>query len=157
MTERALQDQLGDLWAVCFGCGPQNEHGLRIKSYWSGDESVCAWQPADYHAATPGILNGGIIASIIDCHCVWTAIAYAYQCEGREVGSEPPILYVTSSLHVDYLKPTPMNGPVTLRARIKEVQGKKTTVTCSLFAGDVETVRGEVVAARVSVEWQGRK
>ncbi len=97
MSTRALQDQLGDNW--CWGCGPLNEYGLQIKSYWAEDGAVCMWDPKPYHAAGPKrILNGGIIATVIDCHCVCTAIAAAYQSEGRGIGTTPAIWYATGSL-----------------------------------------------------------
>src|SRR5689334_17131544 len=103
----------------CWGCGPHNEHGLHVESRWAGEETVCIWQPAPYHMAGPRhVLNGGIIATIIDCHSVRTAIANHYRLEGRALDSEPGIWCVTAALEVTYLRPTPIAGPVTLRARI---------------------------------------
>ena len=139
----------------CWGCGSLNEHGLRIKSYWSGDESVCTWEPRSYHSAgPPGILNGGIIASIADCHCICTAIATAYREENRKIGSEPLSWYATGSLRITYRSPTPINGPVTLRAHIIERTDRKTTLGCSLVAGEKECASAEVVAVRVPPEWK---
>ena len=91
MTKIAFQDLIEDNF--CFGCGPINEQGLQIKSYWDGPGvSICTYLPEPFQTAGPrGILNGGIIATLIDCHCVCTAIAYAYEREGREVGSVPEI------------------------------------------------------------------
>lgn len=149
MDQQAFQDKFPDEGTHCFGCGRSNEHGLQIKSYWSGDEAVCTWQPKDYHLAAPGVFNGGIIATIIDCHCVCTAIASAYRAEGREIGTKPSIWYVTALLQVTYIRPTPMNGPVVLRARVKEMKERKTIVICSLFAKEQECAHGEVVAVRV--------
>ena len=100
------------------------------------------------------ILNGGIIATIIDCHCICTAIAAAYRAEGRAMNTEPFIWYATGSLNVSYLKPTPIQEPVVLRARVTETKGKKTIVTCSLYAREDECARGEVVAVRVSSAWR---
>ena len=83
MAESSFQDQIKE--NHCWGCGPANEHGLRIKSYWSGEEAVCTWQPGEQHSAGPlEILNGGVIATLFDCHCVCTAIAAAYRAESRE-------------------------------------------------------------------------
>jgi len=150
--ERAFQDQIRENY--CWGCGSLNEHGLQIKSFWSGNEAVCTWRPKGYHSAAPQhILNGGIIATIIDCHCVCTAIAAAYRAEGREIGTDPPIWHVTGSLQVSYLRPTPINEPVILRARIKEIKERKTILTCSLFAKGAECARGEVVALRMPADW----
>ena len=151
MDQKIIQDQKKENF--CWGCGKDNEHGLQIKSYLSGDELVCTWQPKEYHMAAPGILNGGIIASIIDCHSVWAAIVAAYQTEGREINTEPLIWYVAGSLQITYLKPTPMKCPVILRARVKEIKERKTTVNCSLFANGDECARGEVVAIRVPAAW----
>ena len=152
---KPLQDMIEG--NVCWGCGSDNKYGLQIKSYQSGDELICTWEPAEYHMAAPGVLNGGIIASIIDCHSIWAAVVEAYRSEGREINSEPLIWYVTGSLHVTYLRPTPMDGPVVLRARVKEVNGKSTTVTCSLFGKEEECARGEVVAVRLSTLWNQEK
>lgn len=96
---RAFQEQIPDNY--CWGCGSANPRGLQIKSYWSGDRAVCSWQARDYHAAGPRhVLNGGIIATIIDCHCVCAAIAAVYRKEGRAIGTEPGIWYATASLRV---------------------------------------------------------
>jgi acyl-coenzyme A thioesterase PaaI-like protein len=150
MEQEAIQDQWPEAFKTCWGCGENNEHGLRIKSYWDGDEAVCEWQPEDHHIAFPGYLNGGIIATIIDCHSVNTANSAAYRAQGREPGTEPYIFYVTGSMRIDYLQPTPLGKPVTLRARIKEMEERKTVVTCSLFSDGVECVKGETVAVRLS-------
>jgi hypothetical protein len=89
MERAAFQDQITDNF--CFGCGPTNQQGLRIKSYWDGpNESICTYQPESHqNAGSKQFLNGGIIATLIDCHCICTAIAYAYRDEGREIGSSP--------------------------------------------------------------------
>ena len=74
---------------ICFGCGKNTKNGLHIKSYWSGKAAECKWMPKDNHQGWSGIMNGGIIATIIDCHCMGTAMAYAYKKENRTLGSEP--------------------------------------------------------------------
>lgn len=153
MDQDAFQDHIAE--KHCWGCGVLNEHGLRIRSHWTDDEAVCTWQPKGWHKAGPEhILNGGVIATIIDCHCICTAIANAYRAEGRAMNTEPGIWYVTASLQVTYLKPTPIHEPVVLRARVKEIKGKKTIVTCSLLANDEECAHGEVVAVRVPPAWR---
>lgn len=153
MDQHVFQDHIAE--KHCWGCGILNERGLQIKSTWSGDEAVCTWQPMDYHLAGPThVLNGGIIATIIDCHSICTAIAAAHRAEGRAMNTEPSIWYATASLQVTYLKPTPINEPVVLRARVKEMKGKKTIITCSLFAEGEECARGEVVAVRVPPAWR---
>jgi acyl-coenzyme A thioesterase PaaI-like protein len=155
---RAFQDDLGDIgFAHCWGCGSKNEHGLRIKSYWVGDEAVCTWQPEPYHVASPGIVSGGIIATIMDCHCAATACAAAYRAQGRPISAEDPLTYVTASLQVTYLRHTPSAAPVHLRARVTEMAGRKVTVACSLYSGEDECARAEVVAARVPNTWHAEQ
>ena len=136
-----------------------NEHGLQIKSYWEGDVAICRWTPFPWHAAGPEhILNGGIIATIFDCHCVCTAIANHYREEGRALSGEPPIWCVPGGLEVSYLRPTPIDRPVTLLADIEERKGKKTVLTCSLRSDDLECATARLVAIRVPPEWrEGQK
>ena len=149
MDQLSFQDQIPH--NQCWGCGPQNDFGLRIKSYWDGDESVCLYQPQPHQmAGPPDVLNGGIIASLIDCHCVCTAIAAAYRGEGREVGSTPQIWYATGSLQVTYMRPTSINALVELRAKIVNHGPKKTALTCAVRSGGEECARGEVMAVRVA-------
>lgn len=148
---------LQDAWpnATCYGCGPANPYGLQIKSYWSddGSEAVCLFQPQpQYNAGFPNVMYGGLVASLIDCHSIWTAIATAYRDEGREHGSLPAISYVTGSLNVRYLKPTPLDKPVLLRARITEKGPRRSTVQCDLYAGDTQTAEGTVTAVRFELD-----
>ena len=139
----------------CFGCGAWNENGLRIMSEWDGEDSVCVFEPKPHHAAMPpDVMNGGIIAAVIDCHSVCTAIADAYRRAGREIGEGPVLWYATGSLRVNYRKPTPVAGPITVRTQITRVDGKKTFMKSKLtsFEG-VMTVDGEVLAVQVPTEW----
>jgi acyl-coenzyme A thioesterase PaaI-like protein len=138
----------------CFGCGAANESGLRIESFYEGGESVCTFEPAPEHSAGPKhVLNGGILATVIDCHAVCTAMAAAYEAEGREIGSEPPLWYATGSLKVDYLLPCPIDGEVVVRARVQSSEGRKTWVDVSAVAKGREVARGSVLAVRVPPEW----
>ena len=139
----------------CYGCGAWNDKGLQIKSYWDGDASVCVFQPEPHHAAMPpDVMNGGTIASIIDCHCVCSAMADAYRTEGREVGEGDTIWYATASLTVNYRKPTRIDGPVTARARIIEKTDRKTSHAVDFFSYDgVLTCDATVLSIRVPDEW----
>jgi acyl-coenzyme A thioesterase PaaI-like protein len=150
---RAFQDYYDDAVSVCYGCGRLNEQGLQIKSFWDGEEAVCAFRPRPYHTAIPGYVYGGLIASLIDCHSTGTAAAAAYRAEGRPMDSPPTRRYVTASLHVDYLRPTPIDGELVVRARVKELRGRKATISCSLYAGGEETARGEVVVVQMPESW----
>ena len=149
MSEKAFQDYYPDQMSYCYGCGRLNEYGLQIKSFWEGDETVCIFQPRSYHIAVPGYVYGGLLASLIDCHGTGTAAAAAYRAEGRSMDSEPPLRFLTASLHVDYLKPTPLGVPLEVRGNVQEVKGRKVVITASIKANGEITVRGEVVAVQV--------
>ena len=150
MEARAFQDHYPDDVAWCYGCGRLNEHGLHIRSHWDGDETVARFTPQPYHTAVPGTVYGGLIASLIDCHSTGTAAAAAYRAAGRAMDTEPPFRFVTGSLHVDYLRPTPLEGPLTVRAQVKEIKGRKVVVTSQLYAGNELCARGEVVVVQMS-------
>jgi acyl-coenzyme A thioesterase PaaI-like protein len=147
MSPTYFQDHMpGNL---CFGCGSENPEGLQIHSFWDGDEAVCVWTSQSRYQGWKGLLNGGILATLIDCHCMGTAMAAAYRSEGRELGSEPYYRYATAHIAVDYLKPTPNDGPVVLRAQVIEISGRKVRLTCQAFVDGVQTATAEVVAVRV--------
>lgn len=149
MPTKAFQDYYPENVAHCYGCGRLNEHGHQIKTFWEGGETVTRFTPQPHHTAIPGYVYGGLIASLIDCHCTGTAAAAMYRAEGREMDTEPAFRFVTASLQVDYLKPTPLNGELLVRGRVKEIRGRKVVVEATLYAGEVITARGEVVAAQM--------
>ena len=149
MTEKAFQDYYPDHLSHCYGCGRLNEQGLQIKSYWDGEETVCIYQPRPYHIAIPGYVYGGLIASLIDCHCTGTAAAAAYRAEDRAMDTEPPLRFLTGSLHVDYVRPTPLGVPLEIRARVKEIKGRKVVIAATLSAQGEVCARGEVVAVQM--------
>ena len=134
---------------ICFGCGAENEEGLRIKSCWQGEESLCEWMPEPKYQGWSGLLNGGIMATLIDCHCMGTAIAHAYKMENRSLGSQPEYRYATGTMEIKYLRPTSSLSPVTLRATVIETKPKKTTMMCSLFSEGQQTVEAKVIAIKV--------
>ena len=144
----AFQDQ-GSV-RYCHGCGAGNERGLRLKSYWDGAEAVASWNAEAHHCGgTRENLNGGIIASLIDCHSLNLAIAHAYRAEGRPIGSAPRIGYVTAKLNISYLKPTPIDRPIQLRARIAKLEGRKAWMRCTVSAAGEICATGEVLGVRV--------
>jgi acyl-coenzyme A thioesterase PaaI-like protein len=155
MTDKAFQDYYPENVAHCYGCGRLNEHGYQIKTYWDGDETVTHFTPESFHTAIPGYIYGGLLASLIDCHSTGTAAAAAYRAEGRAPDTEPAFRFVTASLHVDYLKPTPLNGPLEIRGKVKEIKGRKVVVNSTIFANGVATVRGEVVAVQMPESFLG--
>lgn len=133
---------------VCFGCG-HNHEGLQIKSYWDGAVSVCEWESEEKYHGWSNLMNGGIMATLIDCHCMGTAMAYAYKMEGRGLDSMPEYRYATGTLSVKYLKPTP-NTTVQLRATVIEAKGRKTVLKCDLLdENGNKTAEADVVAIRV--------
>ena len=148
MEEKPFQDYYPDSVAHCYGCGRLNPQGHRIRTFWEGDESVTRFLPEPYHTAIPGYVYGGLIASLIDCHGTGTAAAAMYRAEGREMDTLPPFRFVTASLRVDYLKPTPL-GELVIRGRVKEVKGRKVVVEATLYAGDTATARGEIVTVQM--------
>jgi acyl-coenzyme A thioesterase PaaI-like protein len=141
----SLQERYGPQ-TVCFGCGPANPNGLHIGSYPDGDEVVAEWQPQPHHQAFPGVLNGGIIGTLMDCHSNWAA---AYHLMQRRGADRPPAT-VTADYHVRMLKPTPTDAPVQIRARVVESTGERATVEATLEAGGQVTAscRGTFVAVR---------
>ena len=149
MHQKAFQDYYPDQLSYCYGCGRLNEHGLQIKSYWDGDETVSYFQPKPYHMALPGYVYGGLIASLIDCHGTGTASAAAYRAEGREMDTEPALRFVTASLHVDYVRPTPLGKPLEVRAEAKEIKGRKVVVSARVLVDGEVCARGEVVAVQM--------
>ena len=155
MSDKAFQDYYPDDVSQCYGCGRLNEHGHRIKSYWDGEESVCVFTPEPHHTAIPGFVYGGMIASVIDCHSTGPAAAAAYRAAGREMDTDPPLRFVTASLHVDFLAPTPLGGPLEVRGVVKELKGRKVVVTSTLSAMGQLCARGEVVAVQMPERlWQ---
>ncbi len=149
MDQRAFQDYYPDELGHCYGCGRLNEQGLRLRSYWEGEETVATFIPRPYHIAIPGYVYGGLIASLIDCHGTGTASAAAYRAAGRAMDTEPSLRFVTASLHVDYLRPTPMGVTLEVRGRVKEVKGRKVVVTAEVSAEGQVCARGEVIAVQM--------
>ncbi len=134
---------------VCFGCGIHNPDGLQIKSFWEGDESVCIFNSEEKYHGWSNLMNGGIIATVIDCHCMGTAMAEAYKREDRELDSLPEYRYATGTLNVKYLKPTSNNHPLELRTKIIEVKNRKTVMHCDAYSKGEKVAEAEVIAIRV--------
>ena len=146
MRQKAFQDYYSDYTSQCYGCGRLNEHGLQIKSFWDGEQSVCHFTPKPYHKAVEGFVYGGLIASLIDCHSTGTASAAMYKAQSRPLGSKPELRFVTASLHVDYLKPTPISQPLEIRAWTESITDRKVVVSSTLSAQEKVCAKGRVVA-----------
>ena len=149
MTDSAVfQDYLPG--KVCFGCGADNPQGLQIKSRWEGDLSVCDWSPRAQHEGWAGLTCGGVIATIVDCHCIATAMATAYRNENRALDSEPRYLFATGTLNVKYLKPTDNRAPLRLQAQVSQIKmEKKYTVHCDVYSQGEKTAEAEVICLLV--------
>lgn len=146
---RFLNREVGRGIAHCHGCGRLNPDGLHIESRWEGDEAVCRFVPRPEHTAIPGYVYGGLLASLIDCHATGTAAAASYRAQGRAMDSSPALRFVTASLQVDFLRPTPLGPPLEVRARAEEIGEKKVVLALTLSAQGEITVRGRVVAVRM--------
>ena len=134
---------------VCFGCGSLNPDGLQIKSYMEGDECVAVWQSDDKYHGWQAVLNGGILATLIDCHSMAAALQAAYASENRPLGSDPVYRYATGTITIRYLLPTSNERPITLRARVESASGRKTQVTCRTYVDGTQTAEADIVAVRV--------
>src|SRR5262249_14643527 len=120
-VERSFQDQGAVLH--CYGCGADNAQGFQIKSFGAGEEAVCRFRPEPHQCGgRKEIVNGGVIATLIDCHSLNLAVARAYRDEGLAIGTEPRIGYVTGNLNVSYLKPAPIDRELEFRAKITKIE-----------------------------------
>jgi len=133
---------------MCFGCGPANERGLRIRSFLvpERDEVVCEWKPEPHHLAFPGVLNGGICGALLDCHSNWAACMHLMKTSGA---TTPPCT-VTAEFEVKLKRPTPMDATLTIAARVVESQAARATVEASITANGkiTATCRGTFIAVK---------
>ena len=152
MSDLPIQAHYPDKHATCFGCGINNQAGYQIKSYWDGETALCRFTPGPEQTAFPGVVYGGLIASLIDCHSAACAAAAAYRAEGREPGNGPAITMVTGELKISYRAPTPMGPELLLSAKAVEVHPKKVLVRCELGPKGSVTAVGESIFVRA--DWQ---
>lgn len=127
--EKSLQEQYAPQ-SICFGCGPANDKGLHINSFVEGEHVVAQWHPKEEHQAFPGMLNGGIIGALLDCHCNWTA---AWHLMNTSKAEQPPCC-VTANYAIKLLRPTPVDAPVELKARVLSAQDDRATIAGELYA-----------------------
>jgi acyl-coenzyme A thioesterase PaaI-like protein len=145
MSEPCLQERYAPKNA-CFGCGPANASGLRVRSFPSGDRVVADWQPSVEHEAFPGVLNGGIIGALLDCHCNWTA---AWHLMVRAGLAHPPCT-VTADYAISLKRPTPTDGPLHLEAWVESSSDDRAVILGELTSGGkvCATCRGNFVAVK---------
>jgi acyl-coenzyme A thioesterase PaaI-like protein len=144
----AVQDSYPDDFSHCYGCGRLNAHGLQIKTRWDGDETLTCFTPKPDQIAMPGFVYGGLIASLVDCHAMATASAAVERAAGRDIGEAESPRFVTASLKVDFLKPTPTGVPLEIRARAVEIGERKVRIAARVLASGVVTAHGDVLAVR---------
>lgn len=149
MKAKSIQDHYPDEYSYCYGCGRLNEKGHQIKSYPDGEEAVAHFTPQPYYIAVPGFVYGGLIASLIDCHGIGTAAIAYNRAKGNEASSDSVPRYVTASLQIDYLKPTPLGVELELRGKVLELKGRKAISQVEVFANGSLTARGTVVAVQI--------
>lgn len=150
-SEKAIQDHYPPKFAHCFGCGPANPHGLKLKSYLRGDRTEARFTPdGRYSGGVPGNVYGGMIASLLDCHGTASAAAFAYRNRGRVMGDEGAVIrFVTASLHIDYRRPTPLGTELLVTGALTSIEGRKAFVSLALHAGGEECARGEMCAIEI--------
>lgn len=144
-----VEKSLQEIYApngICFGCGVKNEKGLQIKSFVSGEEVTVEWRSAPHHQAFPGMLSGGIVGTLLDCHSNWTAAHFLM----KQNGKDAPDCTVTANYSVKLLRPTPVDAPIYLKARVVESAEDRATVEAELVAGDkvCATCRGLFVIVK---------
>lgn len=151
MTIKGFQEYYPDYFSYCYGCGKNNEYGLHLKSYWDGDNTTVArFKPEPYHTGGyPGYVYGGLIAALFDCHGTGSAAAAAFKAQDREMWTEPPIRFITASLKVDFLKPTPQGVELEIRGEILEIKERKAIIDLSLVAEGIVRAKGHMVAVKL--------
>jgi acyl-coenzyme A thioesterase PaaI-like protein len=153
LAAKSLQEQIPH--NHCFGCGPENETGLHLRSYWSGQgASIARFAPAPQHCAGPRhFVNGGIIGTLIDCHCICTATAAAYYDRGLAIGTPPYRYFATASMTLNYLRPAGIDTELVLSAEIMQQTDRGFVLSCTLNAADKLCVTASVTAVQVSESW----
>jgi acyl-coenzyme A thioesterase PaaI-like protein len=152
-----LQDLYPEDFSHCYGCGRLNTNGLHVKSEWIDGEAIARFIPAPYHMALPGFVYGGLIASLADCHAMATAAGASMAAAGLRPGHDPTPRYVTASLRVDFLRPTPLGPELLLRATPAEVGERKVLVEVTIGADGVVCARAHVVAVRAPASMVGAR
>ena len=154
MSKHAFQDLYPDNLSHCFGCGKNHAEGHQIKSFWQNVDienvvnstTIAHHLPDEKYTAIPGFVYGGMIASLIDCHGTGSAAAIAHLSQDREIGSLPALRFVTGSLNVKYLAPTPQGVELELIGRFSEIKARKVVVDITLSANDIVCAKGQVIA-----------
>lgn len=147
---QAIQDTYAEQFSHCYGCGRNNPAGHRLKSYLEGDTTIARFTPPEFYTGgVPDNVYGGLIASLFDCHGAASAAAFAARAMGIQPGdSEEPLRFVTASLKVDFLRPTPINTELVITGRERSVEGRKVWVDMELSASGNVCAKAEMLAIR---------
>ena len=132
MNKKSLQEMYSPK-GICFGCGCLNNSGLKIKSFVDNNIIVCSWKPKKHHEAFPGVLNGGIIGSILDCHCNWAAAYFLMKKNNFDV---PPCT-VTADYSIKLKKPTPSNTGLNLIAKLESIKKNIVIINADLLIKNI--------------------
>jgi len=148
---KAFQDYYPDKFSHCYGCGRSNPHGHHLKSYWDREETVARFTAGpEFSGGVPDHVYGGMVASLLDCHGTASAAAFAYRAAGRAMDDGGEFMrFVTASLKVDFLRPTPIGVELVVKGQLRSIDGRKVQVSLSLGAGDQVCARGEMLAVQL--------
>lgn len=157
-VEKAIQDIYPDEHAWCFGCGRLNKEGHQLRTGWQGDKTVTSFTPdSKYSGGIPKFVYGGLIASLFDCHSSGSASLAMHRKNGNEIGDGAlPPRFVTATLNVEYLKPTPQNVPLKAIGTVEEIHPKRWRVKSEMYADDTLCARGEVELVVIPSEFESR-
>lgn len=143
----AIQDEYSDDFSWCFGCGRLNKEGHHLRTGWEGNQTVSFYEPKENEVGIPGFLYGGLLASLIDCHGTGSSALALHRKNGHEPGSgEEPPRFVTASLNVNFLKPTPHGTILKLVGKVVEIHPKRWEVSVEVIADDEVCATGDVVS-----------
>lgn len=155
VIEKAIQDYYADDFSWCYGCGRLNEEGHHFRTGWANGQTVTRFQPDEQKMAIPGFVYGGMVASLIDCHGTGSASIALHQQNGYGIGEGPePPRFVTASLQIDFVKPTPQKVMLEAIGEVSEIHPKKWQVATTVYAGDTMCAKGTVVAALLPKTFQ---
>ena len=148
---KAFQDYYAEKYSHCYGCGKNNPHGHQLKSYWDKEETIAYFSPSEkLSGGVPDHVYGGMIASLLDCHGTASAAAFAYKAKNRLMDDAgESIRFVTGSLKVDFLRPTPMGEVLTIKGKLRELKDRKAYIELSLSANGIECAKGEMIAIQI--------
>ena len=147
----AFQDYYPDKFSHCYGCGKSHPHGHHLKSYWDGEDTMARFTvPPEFSGGVPDHVYGGMVASLLDCHGTASAAAFAYRASGREMDDAGEFMrFVTASLKVDFLRPTPISVELVIKGQLQGIEGRKVHVSLSLSEEDQVCARGQMLAVQL--------